>query len=142
VPVSPSGTTRLGVGGGASGSRRASAARVLEYANQLLSNGYVLDTTTYPGDAQNPPGFNQYGRAMFTYYADASRRREEDPSMQIIKPDGSLSGMTRTATRTSAARRTTTTAASSRLRRGPELPLGGRDQVRSRHADQLGVYPN
>ncbi len=49
------------------------AARVLEYANELVANGYELDTTTYPGDGnQVLPGYNAFGRAMFTYYPDGS----------------------------------------------------------------------
>jgi len=69
------------------------AARVLEYANELVANGYELDTTTFPGHDDVQPGYNDFGRAVFTYYDDGSTPHfKSDPALAKINPDGTVAG--------------------------------------------------
>ncbi|APR80315.1 Hypothetical protein A7982_05662 [Minicystis rosea] len=72
--------------------QRGIAARVLEYANELTSGGYLLDTTKYPqvADSSLPAGFNKYGRAMFVVQPDGTPVIAGDPTMKTINVDGTL----------------------------------------------------
>ena len=64
------------------------AARILEYANDLTSKGYQLDTVNYPATADHPAGFNTYGRAMVMTHPDGTSIIVPDAALQDIAPNG------------------------------------------------------
>jgi hypothetical protein len=61
------------------------AARVLEYANDLTSKGYVMD----PAFALTN-GFNNKGRFMFLQQPDGSAMVKQDPALVTILPSGNF----------------------------------------------------
>jgi hypothetical protein len=83
------GTTDAAKGGScvASGGKwvqKGIAARVLEFANDLTSHGYALDTTTFPKDPTSslPAGFNAKGRAMVVRQPDGTAVVATDPTVR------------------------------------------------------------
>lgn len=66
------------------------AARVLEYANELTSKGYLLDTATYSAQGDYPAGFNDKGRAVVMYQPDGTPIVVNDPAMSDILTTGYL----------------------------------------------------
>ncbi|HEY3360025.1 MAG TPA: hypothetical protein VGQ83_42635 [Polyangia bacterium] len=57
------------------------AARIVEYANSLVSSGYKLDTTACPATASYPAGYNQYGRPCVKNHPDGTPIIVKDPSL-------------------------------------------------------------
>jgi hypothetical protein len=72
------------------------AARVLEYANQLVAQGYVLDTANYPandgsdGSTPHPAGYMPFGRAVVLHQPDGTPMVALDPAIRAVNAEGAL----------------------------------------------------
>jgi hypothetical protein len=64
------------------------AARVLEWANELTSKGFKLDTVTYPATANYPAGHNQYGRSMVLRQPSGDPIVVSDPALCALALGG------------------------------------------------------
>ncbi|MFT3768851.1 MAG: hypothetical protein QM820_25690 [Minicystis sp.] len=63
-------------------------ARVLEYANWLTGQGYVLDTTNYPAVGNYPAGYDAYGRARFLTFKDGTPVVSVDAAVKDLNAAG------------------------------------------------------
>jgi hypothetical protein len=74
----------LGTGSACTGGKivqRGIAARVLEWANYLTSKGYKVDTTHFPAKANQPAGYNDFGRVMVVRQPDGRPVVASDPNL-------------------------------------------------------------
>ncbi|HTQ04657.1 MAG TPA: hypothetical protein VMI54_12410 [Polyangiaceae bacterium] len=72
------------------------AARVLEYANELTAQGYVLDTANYPasdgsdGNPPHPAGYKPFGHAVVLRQPDGTPVVALDPAIRKVNEQGQL----------------------------------------------------
>jgi hypothetical protein len=86
-----SGTTRATCeGAGGKWVQKGIAARVLEWANDLTSHGFALDTTNFAATAEYPAGFNAKGRAMYLTQPDGTPVIASDPAVKVLNAAGQL----------------------------------------------------
>jgi len=68
--------------------QRGIAARVLEYANELVAKGYLLDEEGCPATTYYPKGFTKHGRPCLVRQPDGQPIVVGDAALVQIAPDG------------------------------------------------------